>query len=197
MGTTKISANKIKTITKSLLIIDLKNKTGISDSDSELIINSLIDLIKSNLINKKSIMLKRIGTLAVLHKNSRSGVRNPITGEPMILKARNVVSLRHTHKDQNKIKTSDIEQELYNITKINKIKYSIIQESINIFLDTINNIKNGDYRIEIRGLGVFYPTNVDAKWSRNPKTGEKVYVERKIKLSFKASKVINSELNKK
>jgi nucleoid DNA-binding protein len=195
MGTTKIAANKIKTITKLVLANDLVKNLNVKEKDASFIINKLINLISDNLVKKKSIMLKNIGTLAISNKAQRKGVRNPITGKEMTLKARCVVSLKKTHKDKNKLKTSDLIDIIYNMEKENKIKYSIIQDCIHFFLDTIINVKNGNSRIEIRGLGVFYPTQVDAKWSRNPKTGEKVFVEKKIKLSFKTSKVINAKLN--
>ena len=79
-----------------------------------------------------------------------------------------------------------------------KLNRSHIEAVIDIFFDTIVDslIKNKPF--EARQFGRFSIKNVkEKKNARNPKTGEIVYVPEKKKVSFKMSKHLKQEINKK
>jgi nucleoid DNA-binding protein len=193
--TGKISIKTIDTITKSKLVEQTASYLDQDIKDVYNVYDSILTLITSSLKNKTSVMLKNVGTLAVVDKAERKGVRNPKTGEEMILKARSVVKLKHTFKTDYRIITSEIVSELSGMARFSHLTQGVVKACLDYFLKSIIQILNGKTRIELRGFGVFYPTYVKAKWSRNPKTDEKVFVEEKIKLSFNPSKVITLALN--
>ena len=71
-----------------------------------------------------------------------------------------------------------------------------LEKFINIILDEIKRaLKRGD-RVELRGFGVFSTNIQKARISRNPKTGEIIYVPEKNKVRFKASKKLKNFINK-
>ena len=51
-------------------------------------------------------------------------------------------------------------------------------------------------RIELRGFGVFGSKKVDAYQGRHPRTGEKLMIPARTKLTFKVSKVLLSRIAK-
>ena len=64
------------------------------------------------------------------------------------------------------------------------------------FIELISRALLDKKRIEIRSLGIFYTKAMkEKKNARNPKTGEKIYVPRKLKLRFKASKELQKFIN--
>lgn len=198
MATKKLSNNDVNTITKSEIADEINKKfDSLNAYESNLILNKIISTITSTISNKRSVMLKNVGTLAVVEKSPRKGVRNPKTGEEMVLGARTVVTLKGTHRCENKLNTGELIDKLLEDEQLLEFNFNhvTIKESVDTFLDLIRSIPDKKYRIEIRGFGVFFPTLVSSKWSRNPKTGEKVFVEEHMKLSFKLSKVLKRELN--
>lgn len=63
-----------------------------------------------------------------------------------------------------------------------------IHRLVNLFFKTITEALGRDDRIELRGFGTFYTKLTNARTGRNPKTGEKAYVEAKRVPCFKAGK---------
>ena len=64
--------------------------------------------------------------------------------------------------------------------------------------DTIKYSLIKNKSVELRGFGRFSIKNIKAKYNaRNPKTGEMLYVPQKKKVSFKMSKHLKQEINKK
>lgn len=62
------------------------------------------------------------------------------------------------------------------------------------FNEIIKSLKKGE-RVELRGFGT-WSTNVQKpRISRNPKTGEKVHTQKKIKIRFKMGKELFNKLN--
>lgn len=49
-------------------------------------------------------------------------------------------------------------------------------------------------RIELRGFGVFGSKKVDAYQGRHPRTGEKLLIPTRTKITFKASKVLLKQI---
>ena len=63
-----------------------------------------------------------------------------------------------------------------------------------LFRDMGNALKKGD-KIELRGLGSFKVITRDERIGRNPKTGEKVKVERKRAIFFKPGKELKERVD--
>ena len=54
-----------------------------------------------------------------------------------------------------------------------------------------------DNRIEVRGFGTFCLTHREARWGRNPKTGEQVFVPAKAVPHFKPGKALKEGVSDK
>ena len=67
--------------------------------------------------------------------------------------------------------------------------------AVNVVLDEISTALAEGNRVEIRGFGVFAPTQRKPRIGRNPRTGEKVEVDGKVALAFRASRHILGRLN--
>ena len=77
---------------------------------------------------------------------------------------------------------------------------NFLQKDLSKFTDIILNeikraLKRGE-RVELRGFGVFSTNIQKARLSRNPKTGEIIYVPEKNKVRFRASKKLLQLINK-
>ena len=71
-----------------------------------------------------------------------------------------------------------------------------LEKFTNIILHEIKRaLKRGD-RVELRGFGVFSTNTQKARISRNPKTGELIYVPKRNKIRFKASKKLKDYINR-
>lgn len=71
-----------------------------------------------------------------------------------------------------------------------------ISRIIEVFGDSIKNALKNDRKVEIRGFGTFFIKEINEKFSaRNPKTGELIYVPKKNKIRFKASKNLKKSIN--
>ena len=70
-----------------------------------------------------------------------------------------------------------------------------LEKFFDIFIDEIKSALKNNERVELRGWGVFSTKNQKSKTSRNPKTGEKVIVDKKKSISFKMSKDLFNEIN--
>ena len=70
-----------------------------------------------------------------------------------------------------------------------------LEKFFDIFIDEIKLALKNNERVELRGWGVFSTKNQKSKTSRNPKTGEKVIVDKKKSISFKMSKDLFNEIN--
>ena len=77
-----------------------------------------------------------------------------------------------------------------------QLNRSEIETIINIFCDNIRNATKNGKKVELRNFGTFFIKTIKEKFSaRNPKTGELIYVPEKIKLRFKASKILKKIIN--
>jgi integration host factor subunit alpha len=196
----KIHFNNLTTITKVDLAENLSARLGDDDGyenlDTKALVNSFVSVIKTSLMSKQSVMLFKLGTLAVKFKKARKGGRNPKTGESCIVTARNVVTLNKTFKKDNKIKL----HEIVDLTKsenefTRELSAAFIRKAFKLFLEDFYKLSEGNTRIEIRGLGVFYPALMKERNARNPKTGEKLRSKEYIKVAFKCSDMILTEIN--
>ena len=72
-----------------------------------------------------------------------------------------------------------------------------VESIVNIVLDGISNALSKKGRAEIRGFGTFFVKEIKEKYTaRNPKTGEVIYVPKKNKVRFRASKKFKVFLNR-
>ena len=77
--------------------------------------------------------------------------------------------------------------------KLNKPQLEII---IDTFFESIEEALINKRSIELRGFGTFFTKEIKEKYSaRNPKTGGLIYVPKKIKIRFRASKKFKEFLN--
>jgi integration host factor subunit beta len=75
---------------------------------------------------------------------------------------------------------------------------SQIQAIVDIMFDSISDSLAKHKPVELRDFGRFSIKTIKAKYNaRNPKTGEIIYVPEKKKVSFKMSKHLKQEINKK
>jgi len=72
-----------------------------------------------------------------------------------------------------------------------------LEKLIDIFLTEIKYSLKRKERVELRDVFSLETRLKKAKFARNPKTNEKVYVEEKYSILFKASKMWISKINEK
>jgi len=86
------------TLTKANLVDILStSKTNINKDQAREAVETLLELIKTNLENGDNVLLSGFGKFSVKDKQSRKG-RNPKTGEEMILDPRRVVTFKASGK---------------------------------------------------------------------------------------------------
>lgn len=80
-------------MTKLDIINNVVEKTGLSKSKAEEVVETIFNKIKNTLADGDSVILRRFGSFSVRDKNSRIG-RNPKTGEEADISARRVVRFK-------------------------------------------------------------------------------------------------------
>lgn len=83
----------MKTLTKAHLIEAVCSKGAHCKNTSTVLLESLLQIIKSTLASGEDVLISGFGKFSVKGKNDRRG-RNPATGNDLILGARRVVSFR-------------------------------------------------------------------------------------------------------
>ena len=77
-----------------------------------------------------------------------------------------------------------------------KLNKSQLENIIDIFFNTIENSLKEKNSVELRDFGTFFIREIKEKYSaRNPRTGEMIYVPKKNKVRFRASKKFKHFLN--
>ena len=72
-----------------------------------------------------------------------------------------------------------------------------LEKIFELFLQEIIDSLLNKKSIEIRSLGTFFIKEIkEKKQARNPKTGEKIYIPRRNKIRFRASKRLKELINK-
>jgi len=78
------------------------------------------------------------------------------------------------------------------------LKRSQIEAILDNMFNSISNSLIKGRSVELRNFGRFSLKEIKAKYNaRNPKTGEIIFVPEKKKVSFKMSKYLKQEINKK
>ncbi len=67
--------------------------TSLSKKEAELLLNTLIDVIKESVANGSEVTLKDFGTFTLVHHRERRGF-NPVTGEEMMISGRTFPKFR-------------------------------------------------------------------------------------------------------
>ena len=82
-------------------------------------------------------------------------------------------------------------------TKYPKLNKSQLEIIVDTFFGSIEDALIKKKSVELRGFGTFFIKEIKENYSaRNPKTGEVIYVPKKNKVRFRASKKFKKFLNK-
>ncbi len=90
------------TLTKNQLVNSIRERLGLSKSNSVTLFESLLTLIKSTLESGEDVLISGFGKFCVKDKNERKG-RNPYTRNDVILDARRVVTFKYSDVLRDKI----------------------------------------------------------------------------------------------
>ena len=79
-----------------------------------------------------------------------------------------------------------------------KLNQSDLDKLLDIFLSSIENALKEGRNVELRGFGTFFIKKIKEKYNaRNPLTNELIYVPKKNKVRFKASKKLKKFINER
>jgi len=87
-------------------IVERIHELGFTKKKAVDIVESLLEIIKSNLENGDDVLISGFGKFCVKKKNQRRG-RNPATGDDLMLRERRVVTFKCSGKLRNKISPED------------------------------------------------------------------------------------------
>lgn len=90
------------TVTRSDLADKLREKFGLTSADAYKLVDVIFDEVSEALIHGEEVKFAGFGTFKILEKNARMG-RNPKTGEPAVISARNVVTFRPSTEFRNRV----------------------------------------------------------------------------------------------
>ena len=77
-----------------------------------------------------------------------------------------------------------------------KLIKSQLETIIDTFFESISSALKNKQSVELRDFGTFFIKEIEQNYSaRNPKTGEMIYVPKKNKIRFRASKKFKNFLN--
>ena len=89
-------------LTKAMIVDGIHEQLGYPKNKSAEMLETLLELIKSNLEKGEDVLISGFGKFCVKEKNKRRG-RNPATGEAMMLAPRKVVTFKCSGKLRDKI----------------------------------------------------------------------------------------------
>jgi len=89
-------------LTKDDIVRAFAKENGYQINQSVELIETLLDLIKSNLSSGEDVLISGFGKFCVKKKRERKG-RNPATGEDMILAPRRVVTFKYSGQLRKRI----------------------------------------------------------------------------------------------
>ncbi len=85
------------TLTKAELAEMLFDRLGLNKRESKDMVEAFFDIVHGALVDANDVKLSGFGNFNIRRKAPRPG-RNPRTGEPIPIKARNVVTFHASHK---------------------------------------------------------------------------------------------------
>jgi integration host factor subunit beta len=80
--------------TKADIIDSIYNKTGVNRKDIRIVVDLLIDEIKTALVNQRVIELRGFGTFEIKIRKGRTKARNPKTGESLSVGSHGIAAFR-------------------------------------------------------------------------------------------------------
>ena len=83
-------------LTKAMIVDGIHEQLGYPKNKSAEMLETLLELIKSNLEKGEDVLISGFGKFCVKEKNERRG-RNPATGNDMLLDSRRMVTFRCSH----------------------------------------------------------------------------------------------------
>ena len=89
-------------LTKETIINSIYNQVGLSKSQSRIVVERLLEIIKETLKNGENILISGFGKFEVKEKSARRG-RNPQTTKDLQLRARKVVVFKTSGVLRNSI----------------------------------------------------------------------------------------------
>ena len=78
------------------------HEVGFTKKQAVDLVETLIEIIKSNLQKGEDVLISGFGKFCIKKKNQRRG-RNPATGEDLMLRERRVITFKCSGKPRNKI----------------------------------------------------------------------------------------------
>jgi len=85
------------TLTKAQIVESIHNKIGLTKNKSSEIVETCLEIIKSELASGEDVLISGFGKFCVREKKERKG-RNPATGDAMMLAPRRVVTFKCSGK---------------------------------------------------------------------------------------------------
>jgi integration host factor subunit alpha len=85
------------TLTKAQLVESIHNNIGLAKNKSSEIVETCLEIIKSELESGEDVLISGFGKFCVREKKERKG-RNPATGDAMMLAPRKVVTFKCSGK---------------------------------------------------------------------------------------------------
>jgi integration host factor subunit beta len=95
--------------TKADIIDSIYNKTGINRKDVRIVVDLLIDEIKTALVNQRVIELRGFGTFEIKVRKGRTKARNPKTGELLSVGSHGIAAFRAGR---------ELKQEVWNLPEV-------------------------------------------------------------------------------
>jgi integration host factor subunit beta len=80
--------------TKADIVDSIYNKTGMNRKDIRIVVDLLIDEIKTALVNQRVIELRGFGTFEIKIRKGRKKARNPKTGEFLSVNSHGIATFR-------------------------------------------------------------------------------------------------------
>jgi integration host factor subunit alpha len=90
------------TLTKADIAKVIHNQVGRTKKQSAELVDCLFEIIKATLGDGKDVLISGFGKFSIRERKERNG-RNPLTGKPLVLAARKVVTFQCSGKLRNKI----------------------------------------------------------------------------------------------
>jgi integration host factor subunit alpha len=95
-----------RTITRIELTEAIRREAGLSRHKASALLESFIDEVSEILVSNGRFLCTNFGTFIVQHKKTRMA-RNPNTGAPAVVTARNVVTFKASNKLKKRVSKTD------------------------------------------------------------------------------------------
>jgi integration host factor subunit alpha len=90
------------TLTKADIAEKVRSHVGWNKKESGRVVDTLFEIIKESLQQGRDVMISGFGKFSIRDRGERIG-RNPLTGDPIMLPAKKVVTFRTSGKLREKI----------------------------------------------------------------------------------------------